>query len=512
MRNPHLRPLPELALQVRSLGGADAALYLVGGAVRDWLLERPIGDLDFVLPQGAIAFARRVADALNAAFFVLDAERDVARVIVHKGPERTPLFLDFAAFRGANLEEDLRARDFTINAMAIDPFQPERLHDPTHGLQDLKDKIVRVCYPDAFRDDPIRVLRAVRLAVQLEFKMDPETQRRLRDDATLLARSTPERQRDELIRMLAHPKADSALRVAAALDALPVIWPEIRLLKDVALFPDRPMPGWDYALATVHYVHRLMQTLSREHNPEASANFALGMVSWLLGRYRRQLAEHWTTRLHPYRDVRPLVVWAAVYHAWGMTQVRPVATAHGWQYPGYAEHSARAAEARGQALRLSRAEVRRLVRVVRYHIEPLHFAEDETALDDRAIHRFFRAAGEAGIDAVFIALASVLARYGLTPPHDLWERHVRVARRLLEAWWERYDQVIEPPTLLRGDEVQQILGIPAGPMVGLALRALQEAQAAGEIHSPEDATQWLKAWYQGYRSRDERGHTAPLAR
>ncbi len=512
MRNPHVRPLPELALHVRSLRGGDAALYLVGGAVRDWLLERPIGDLDFVVPQGAIAFARRVADALNAAFFVLDAERDVARVIVHKGPERTPLFLDFAAFRGASLEEDLRARDFTINAMALDPFQPERLHDPTRGLQDLKDKIVRACYPDAFRDDPIRILRAVRLAVQLGFKMDPETQRRLRADAELIAHSPPERQRDELLRILAHPKADGALRVAAALGALAGIWPEIEPLQATTLFPERPMSGWDYALATAHYVHRLMQTLRREHNPETSANFALGMVSWLLGRYRRQLAEHWATRLHPYREVRPLVVWAAVYHAWGMTQVRPVATASRWPYPGYAERSARAAEARGQALRLSRAEVRRLVRIVRYHIEPLHFAEDEAALDDRAIHRFFRAAGEAGIDAVFVALASVLARYGLTPPHDLWERHVRVARRLLEAWWERYDQVIEPPTLLRGDDVQQILGIPPGPMVGLALRALQEAQAAGEVHSPEDAARWLKAWHQGRRPRDARGHAAPLAR
>ncbi|NPA26421.1 MAG: CCA tRNA nucleotidyltransferase [Chloroflexi bacterium] len=513
MRNPHMRPLPELALRVRGLRGAEAPLYLVGGAVRDWLLERPVHDLDFVLPRGAIAFARQVADALRAAFFVLDPERDVARVIVHKGPERTPLFLDFAAYRGESLEEDLRLRDFTINAMALDPFEPQRLHDPTHGLQDLKDKVLRVCYPRAFLDDPIRILRAVRLSVQLGFRFEAETQRLLRRHVRGLARSSPERQRDELLRILNHPKADVALRVLGLVKALNLVWPELPRLREVVLRADGSLNGWNYSLATGHYLHRLMQTLHREYNPDANANFALGMVSWLLGRYRQQLAEHWNTRLHPYRTLRPILLWAAFYHAVGMAEITPVPGPEGWRiYPGYAEQSAKLVEVRAKALRLSHYEVRRLVRIVRYHIEPLHFAHrGPEALSDRTIHRYFRAAGEAGIDATFVALASVLARYGLSPPHDLWERHVRVARRLFEAWWERHDQVIAPPVLLRGDQVQEVLGIQAGPLVGLALRALQEAQAAGEVHSPDDAILWLREWYQGYRSRKVNG-TAPLAR
>ena len=117
----------------------DQEMYLVGGAVRDMLLNRLSPDLDFALPANGISLARHVANALKADFMVLDNERDTGRVIVTEA-EGAHTFLDFATYRGNNLEEDLHARDFTINAIAFD-LHSGTIIDPLNGASDLRTKI-----------------------------------------------------------------------------------------------------------------------------------------------------------------------------------------------------------------------------------------------------------------------------------------------------------------------------------------------------------------------------------
>ncbi len=484
--SPYLKPLPDEARLVRAWH-TDGPLHLVGGAVRDWLLQRPIKDLDFVMPHGAVAFARQVADRLGAAFFVLDAKRDIARVILPAQPGRTVQVLDFAAYRGPTLEDDLRARDFTINALALDPLHPDRLVDPLRGLQDLKDKVLRLTHPRALEDDPLRVLRAVRLAVELDFRLHPATQAALPSAAPLLARVSAERQAEELFRVLEHPRGDAALRVLGHVGALAPLWPELDALR--GLPPDatgrRP---WDLALAAGHYVHRLAAALAPTYRPEDAANFALGLVSWRLGRYRRHLAEHWQQRLHAHRSPRGLTAWAAYYHNVGLGE--------GASPEDVAARSARLAARRARALHLSRAEIRRLRATVAHHAAVLAWAAAGQVPDARAVHRFFRAAGPAGVDAVLVALAVALARHSLSPPHAVWQRHVDVARALWQAWWEQREQVVAPRPLLRGDEVLALLDRPPGPWVGQALQALTEAQAAGEVTDRAQAEAWLRVWAQ----------------
>ncbi len=494
--SPYLQPLPEEALLVRAWRG-DAPLHLVGGAVRDWLLQRPLHDLDFALPAGAIPFARQVARRLDATFFVLDEARDVARVLLPPQPGRTVQVLDFAAYRGPDLEADLRLRDFTVNAMALDPQQPQNLVDPTGGLRDLKDKVLRLAYPRALHDDPLRVLRAVRLAVSLDFHLHPDTRQALPQAAPLLPRVAAERRCEELFHILEHPRADAALRVLAQVGALAALWPEVDALRDLPPDPDGTR-AWDQALRAVHMLHRLAQALAPTYNPEDAANFALGLVSWRLGRYRQALAEHWAARLHPQRSKFALAVWAAGYHNAGRAQPGPGAD--------LAARSARLAEQRAQALRLSRAEIRHLGRAVRHHAAVLAWAAHGHIPTAREAHRFYRAAGEAGVDAVLVALAVALARASLSPRHGAWQQHVEVARALWEAWWEKHDQIVAPRPLLRGDEVTALVGRPPGPWVGQVLRELLEAQAAGEVTTRAQAEAWVRASARTHTPPGENGH------
>ena len=149
-------------------------VYLVGGAVRDLLLNRPVHDLDFSTLEPVKSLARGLAGDLQAALFALDEERGTYRVVESR-PDGSRFTYDLAVLRGGDLPTDLLDRDFTINAMALDLRHPGKLIDPLGGAQDLRDKVLRVCTPHSFENDPVRVLRAVRQSVQFELRIEPVT-------------------------------------------------------------------------------------------------------------------------------------------------------------------------------------------------------------------------------------------------------------------------------------------------------------------------------------------------
>lgn len=183
--------------------------YLVGGSVRDALLERQADylDLDFVLPQDAVATARAIARHYRAGFVVLDAENQIARVVFDQAT------VDFAQQVGDSLEADLHRRDFTINAIAYHPHS-EQLVDPLGGYRDMARRVLRMIAPDNLADDPLRLLRAYRQAAQLNFSLDPQTRDTIHQLAPLLTRVAAERVRGELDCLLSKAEGTPLLQLA----------------------------------------------------------------------------------------------------------------------------------------------------------------------------------------------------------------------------------------------------------------------------------------------------------
>jgi tRNA nucleotidyltransferase (CCA-adding enzyme) len=183
--------------------------YMVGGAVRDALLERrrEYLDLDFVMPEGAVKTARAIARYYQAGFVLLDAERQIARVVFKNATA------DFAKQEGETLEIDLHRRDFTINAIAYNPHTQE-LIDPLQGGADLQQGIIRMVSPTNLQDDPLRLLRGYRQASQLGFAIQPETRATLRELAPFLCQIAAERVRVELAYLLGSPQGTPWLKAA----------------------------------------------------------------------------------------------------------------------------------------------------------------------------------------------------------------------------------------------------------------------------------------------------------
>jgi len=175
-----------------------ASTCLVGGTVRDALLNRTRDafDLDLILEEPAIELAREIADRCQAGFVILDAERDIARIVFTEGT------VDFAKLEGESLEQDLRRRDFTINAIAHH-LQTEQLIDPLHGKEDLEAGVIKMVSAANLRDDPLRLLRAYRQAAQLNFTIDDTTRETIREIAPCLQEVAAERIQTELSYLLA---------------------------------------------------------------------------------------------------------------------------------------------------------------------------------------------------------------------------------------------------------------------------------------------------------------------
>lgn len=181
--------------------------YLVGGAVRDGLVGRTVTDLDldFVLLQDAVQTARTLAKYYGAGFVLLDAERQIARVVFKN------ITVDFAQAEGNSLEQDLRRRDFTVNAIAFDPFTKTFI-DPNNGQEDLQRRLIKMISPENLQDDPLRLLRGYRQAAQLGFEIEAETKAAIKLFAPLLSQVAVERIRTELVYLLNTPNATNIIQ------------------------------------------------------------------------------------------------------------------------------------------------------------------------------------------------------------------------------------------------------------------------------------------------------------
>jgi poly(A) polymerase len=474
--------LPPLFEEVRRLideAQPGAQVWLVGGAVRDGLLGRDTHDLDFAVQGDALRLARAVAGRLGGAFYPLDDDRGTGRVVLPRDEAR--YFVDFAALRAPDLEHDLRGRDFSLNALAAPLAEPEALIDPVGGEADLRAKLIRACGPDSLRDDPVRCLRAVRLAAQFDFHIHKETRQAVKREASGLANVSAERIRDEFMRLLGGRRASAAVRALDVLGLFEFVAPEMGALKGLAQSAPHAFDAWEHTLATLERLEALLAVLGPVHDPDAAADLPLGLATARLGRFRAGLAEHLSACLSSDRPTRQLLFLAALLHDAGKPATRAVRGDGRITFYRHDQVGAEIAERRAEGLRLSADEVQRVRTIVACHMRPLFLANESGGPSRRAIHRFYQTAGAAGVDVCLLSLADTLATWGPAFRQDDWNRLTEVVAALLRGYFEEYEQVIEPEPLVNGRDLMVHLNLAEGPVIGKLLAAIRESQAAGEV-------------------------------
>ena len=436
----------DLAGLIRSKAN-DQSVWLVGGAIRDHFLELTQPDLDFAVDGDAIVLARELADALSVPCYVLDSERDTARVVLLEHAT-----LDFARLRAPTIEEDLQLRDFSMNAMAVGLDKPDRLVDPLGGLQDLKDKILRACAEDSIEKDAIRALRAIRLSASLTLRLESQTKEQIRKAADILSESAAERRRDELSKMLEAEWAATAMRLLRRLELLPSVLPQ------QASMPD---DTWERTLHVVSRLAELIGAVASGFEPERMGNLPLAELSLKLGRFRLRLGDRLGSTMFGGHHVSQILLLAALHTE--------------------AEDAKGSAYVSARDLRYSEAEASMARSIVRWRLRARGIEDGNSDLE---AHRYFRDCGATGIEAALLNLAILLAK---SPTQDVLEEQVGVVRKLFEAWFELRDEIVKPVQLLRGDELATALNLDPGPVIGELLAVIAEEQVEGRVTSKGEA-------------------------
>ncbi len=480
-RQPH-RPLiwPDFVLDLQEfLAQIPDEIYIVGGAVRDALLHRPLHDIDLATPHNAIKTARKIANHFNGNFFPLDSERDVGRVLLDLPDGR--LVLDIARFRGETLLDDLTDRDFTLNALAVNiKSDLSLLIDPLNGEADIRNKLLRRCSDHALADDPIRALRAVRQSNQLGMRIEASTLLDLRHAIAELGSVSPERIRDEWFKLLSLPRPSAALRVVDRLGLLAVIMPGVMPLQTAS---DLTFPEYDmlqHTLAVVDYLTSIFNVVSYRRTDQTAASFGLGMLAIQLDQFRTHLITHLDFQWPNERPHTALMILAAMLHESGSVEGDS----------GNEERSASAAGVQADALRLSAAEKERLMTVIRNHQLPFSLL-DTTPL---SLYQFWKKLGIAGVDVCLFYLANYLANHGANLNQNDWLAVVDRVRILLDAWYVKHEQVVSPPALIDGSVLMKTFQLKPGPIIGEILERVRVAQVIGDVHTTDEAIRFVEKY------------------
>jgi putative nucleotidyltransferase with HDIG domain len=452
------------ALEVARAALEGEPAWLVGGAVRDRLLGRATDDVDIALdgePRGA---ARRIAKAAGGASFQLSHEFGGWRAV---GPAHA-WHVDVLPLRDGDLQADLGARDFTVNAMA-EPLAGGAVVDPHGGQADLGARRLRMVSARALADDPLRTLRAVRFAVELGFAIEPATAAAVREHAAEIAQVSPERVFAELKRVIAAPRVCEGIALMEDTGLLAAVLPELEALRGV----DQSV--YHHADVLGHTLEVLDAVVAMEADPAG-----VGLGGDLAVPVAELLAEPLANELTRGTALR----FAALLHDAAKPQTRNVLPGGRVTFVGHDREGAELARAVLRRLRTSEKLTGYVAGLTAHHLD-LGFLVHERPLSRREIWRYLVATAPNSADVTLLTVADRLATRGRKADPAI-AAHLDLAREVLEHAFALRADGPRPP-LIPGDELAAELGIRPGPQLGELLRALDEDRYAGEISTREEA-------------------------
>lgn len=461
-----LTEAPIVALARGVLGGGAGNAWIVGGAVRDAALGREVTDLDLAVAGDPAAAARAVAEEGGGHCFELSAEFATWRVVAADRSWQ----LDATALRGETIEADLAARDFTIGAVAV-PLAGGEPIDPTGGLADLERGVLRVAGEGGFAADPLRLLRAARIAAELELELDPGTAALARAEARRASEAAGERQLAELRPLLGGPRPLRGLALLDELGLTAVVLPELEALRGVGQGPNHHLDVHGHTLAVLERTLEVEADLERFAGERAAET-------------RELLAEPLADEMSRGTALR----FGALLHDIGKPATREEREGL-VTFIGHDREGARIAGEICRRLRASRALTRHLQGLALHHLR-LGFMVHEAPLPPRRVHEYLRATEPVSADVTLLTVADRLSARGsgALASEEAIEAHLRLARAMLAAAldWRRDGP---PVPLVRGDELAAELGIPRGAELGELLAELEAAQYAGEVTTREEAVE-----------------------
>lgn len=459
----------ELRRRLSAIGGSG---WIVGGAVRDVILDRAVVDVDIALAGDAHQAAKRIAREYDAVRFPLSDAFGAWRI----KDGRLPFQVDITPLQGGSIEEDLARRDLTINAIAVD-LADGAVIDSVGGGADLAAGRLRMAGPDAFRSDPVRIVRLARLACETGFTIDEATRLRARMDAGGLGSTAGERIFDELIRIAKLVDAWRGFEILDDVGGLGVIIPQ---LEEGRGLEQTPYHHKDVLGHTLEVVRHACEMRADPTQLFRSAGPAVARV------LAQPLADEMTRG--------DALMFACLFHDMAKPDTYAVTAEGRATFFGHDRVGADLAEQWCRRHKTSNRFRETMSQCVREHLA-LGFMVHRQPLSLRQIVRYLARTSPADVELIVLSCADRLATNGprTTPPQIA--RHLDVARQVTRQMIELAERGTPTP-LLDGTEIIAIAELPAGRWTAELVRALREQQIVGVVTTRDQAERFVREWVQ----------------
>ena len=459
-------------------------IFMVGGMVRDILLNKPVHDIDLSYSGSVRDFAKKVADDLAAAFFMLNEKYQTARIIL-KTDTGNKRWIDIVATKDLDIIKDLKSRDFTVNSIAIDLEDRTRIIDPTYGAMDLKNKTLRLSSPEAFEEDPIRVLRAIRLAVQFGWKIDLDTTKAIKNSKQNLSRISAERRRDELFRIFNLPQPDIAIRLLDHFNILKYCYPDF-IKTNNSEYKD----NLNHAISCIQKFTEFESLIISGSKSEGAMDLRQGELITHLKEFRPGLSNYFQKSIHQDRSLRSIFIFCYVVIV--LLESGKIDFGLEPKVTTFSDNSHLIEKIVRKSV-LSSAELKWIQNffVGRRFIEEI--MDTNISPSPEAAFTFYNQTKEAGISACFYSMTNSLIIDSFTLEDHHWKSSLKITQYLLDAYFNHYNDWIKPQILVNGYDIMKLLNTHDGVKIGWWLNQIKLETVKGQIQSRSDAMNFLLA-------------------
>lgn len=438
----------------------DLSIYLVGGFVRNLLLKQPNDDIDFLVQGNPYIIAQKSAEALAGTFIVLDSERLVYRVAIKINNEI--ISFDFSGFENGRLVENLINRDFSINSMAIllkkyidfmDKVPVEDIYDYTGGVQDIGEKLIKVNHKDTFHQDPLRMLRAFRLAAVYGLNLSKETLELIKTNVYLIKEVSGERIRDEIFKVLKCKNSLVFINLMWDSGLLGEIFPEIIELDKTEQNGYHSVNVWSHCL-------------------QAMASFENNKWKDVTGNYLNQIESYLDEEITNGRNKGDLLKFTLLFHDCGKPATKGIKDDGRITFYGHDEVGAKKIRKICDRLVLSTKEKEFVIHIIKHHMGPLTLFTLKNR-SETAIRKFFRKSQPEALGILLHAYSDKNASRGSLQKREDFISLKLMIKDLIEIYFNN-KLVQHYESILTGKELIAIFNLDSGPNIGKILTRLEE--------------------------------------
>ncbi len=446
----------------------DKPIYLVGRAVRDHYLGRETKKFDIVTKDSATLIGKGFADKVGGTLISLENKNQFSRAILHK-----EICIDFKDFKNLDIYEYLSLKDFTVNAMALQIYDEgidyDNLIDPFNGLNDLNAGTIQEVSQEAFKNDPIRMLRAVRLMAELEFDINDNTLNIINSNSGLIRNVSGELITKELFKILSCKRAHYYFNLMDKyLNILNKIFPEIEPMKEVGRCKYHVVDSWTHSLHTMRVIENIIYS-----------------DGYFEAHLRTAYEKHMTGIYYNGHTRIQLIKLAALFHDIGKPGARWVDDTGRVRFRGHEIVGEEIMCDISNRLKLSNKEKKYLSKIVKEHMWPLTLYKTND-VSGKALYDLFKNFGEDTLDIIFIGLADIIATRQLLNPHEEMGMYKVHAEYLSNNYLTRFKEIEDISETISERDIVDNFGIEDRRIIGELLDSIKRAIFFGEIPLERD--------------------------